>query len=154
GIVLVVVVVTVSFAAACTGGGSAETPDGANDPSSGAQAQSTQWAPVAVPAGWDPLTLTPLGHDVVVGAHNDTARLKPGLFLLDPGGSWTPIPLDPSSFYSHQARWRSVIVDGREIYAFGDAPGGAHFNPRWTTWQGTVDGVTEYPQFFETFGGW
>ena len=59
----------------------------------------------------------------------------------------------PARYYAFRARWRSVITDGTRIYAFGGAPGGAHSNPRWTSWQGDRGGVTEYPQLFETFGG-
>ncbi len=111
------------------------------------------WERVRLPAGLTPVTVTRMGHKLLVGARDESARLAPQLLLLD-HGAWSSVPLQPKSYYAYRARWRSVITDGRQIFAFGDAPGGAHSNPRWTTWAGTVDRVREYPQLFETFGGW
>lgn len=111
------------------------------------------WERVRLPGDLTPLTLTPMGDRLLVGARVESAQPAPKLLLLD-HGDWSAVPLRPDSFYADRARWRSVVTDGHRIFAFGDAPGGAHSNPRWTTWAGTVDGMREYPQFFETFGGW
>lgn len=111
------------------------------------------WQRLLLPGGLTPVTLTPMPNSILVGARHETARLAPRLLVLR-GESWSEVPLRPESFYADRARWRSVVTDGERVFAFGDAPGGAHSNPRWTTWAGTLSGVREYPQFFDTFGGW
>ena len=111
------------------------------------------WERLLLPDGVTPVTLTPMDDSVLVGARHESAQLAPRLLVLR-RGSWSQVPLRPDSFYADRARWRSVVTDGERIFAFGDAPGGAHSNPRWTTWAGDLSGVREYPQFFETFGGW
>jgi hypothetical protein len=128
--------------------GACSSPDGpaAPDP------PMLSWSRVTLPGHVTPLTLTRMGGGLLVGARSESAHLAPRLLVLDQSG-WSEIPLEPHTYYSYRAHWRSVITDGTHIYAFGDAPGGAHSNPRWTTWSGTADGVREYTQYFETFGG-
>ena len=112
------------------------------------------WSRVSLPGGATPVTLTAMGDGLLVGARDESARVAPRLLVLGGGGDWTPVPLHPHTFYAFRAQFRSVLTDGRRIYAFGDASGGAHFNARWTTWSGDIHGVTEYEQGFSTFGGW
>jgi hypothetical protein len=47
----------------------------------------------------------------------------------------------------------SLASDGTEVFALGEAHGGAHANFRWTAWSGSLKALTEHPQTFETFGG-
>lgn len=115
--------------------------------------QPMTWHRVRLPGGVTPVTVQPMGEDLLVGARNETAQLAPQLLLLSDGG-WRSIPLKPQSYYASRARWRTVVTDGHRIYAVGDAPGGAHSNPRWTVWSGTAAGMSEHVQTFETFGGW
>lgn len=144
GHAVVAVVATVGVAlAGCT----------SSDSAGEAPPQPMSWQRLHLPGGLTPVTLTPMGDRLLVGARVEAAQPEAKLLLLD-HGDWTGVPLRPDSYYASRARWRSVVTDGHRIFAFGDAPGGAHSNPRWTTWAGTIDGVREYPQFFETFGGW
>jgi hypothetical protein len=128
--------------AGCDSDSGAETPD----------PPVLSWSRVDLPGQVTPVTLTRMGQALLVGARDEKAHLAPRLLVLD-GGDWRTIPLRPHTYYSYRAHWRSVITDGRRIYAFGDAPGGAHSNPRWTMWSGGIHGVREYTQYFETFGG-
>jgi hypothetical protein len=127
----------------CTTG----APDGRN------QARTVAWHRVHLPAGLAPLTVTRLGHGLLVGAAAQHASSVPRLLLLGHGDGWSRVPLTPTSYYAHRARWKSVITAGHRIYALGQASGGAHGNPRWTAWSGNPRGVREDPQPFDTFGG-
>ncbi|HYU84256.1 MAG TPA: hypothetical protein VEK80_05575, partial [Kribbellaceae bacterium] len=140
--------VTVLALAACSGSGQ---PDGG--PRTG---KTLAWTAVELPAGEEPVVLTPIGTDLLVGLRRPAARVKPHLLRLTAAGTSTEIPVhpNPSSPYAYEARWNSLVTDGTRILAIGGAPGGAHSNTRWTTWTGTTAGLTEKPQSFNTFGGW
>ncbi|MDM4764294.1 hypothetical protein QT381_14910 [Galbitalea sp. SE-J8] len=66
-----------------------------------------------------------------------------------------PIPVHPVSFYGAISLWTTLVADGTTLYALGGRSGGGHGNPRWTTWAGGLDGITEQPApGIEVFGGW
>lgn len=108
---------------------------------------------MTLPAGVNALTLTAVSDRLVVGGQT-TADSAPRLVALDAWGGTSDIPLVPRSGYGPLTRWLSVVSDGSQITAVGGAYGGAHSNVRWTTWHGTLAGVEEQPQPFDTFGGW
>ena len=112
------------------------------------------WSRVTLPRGVKPVTLTAAGTRLLVGGRAATARVKPRLLLVAPDGSGSEIPLTPYSAYAPETTWQSIASDGHRVLAVGGAVGGAHFNTRWTTWEGTNAGLTETPQPFDTFGGW
>jgi hypothetical protein len=66
----------------------------------------------------------------------------------------TEVPLKAESPYGHLAQLVYLATDGSAVAGVGVATGGAHLNPRWTVWRGSLEGVTEQPQVTETFGGW
>jgi hypothetical protein len=140
--------VTVLALAACSGSGQP-----ADGPRTG---KTLAWTAVDLPAGEEPVVLTPIGTELLVGLRRPSARVKPHLLRLTAAGAGTEIPVhpNPSSPYAYEARWQSLVTDGTRILAIGGAPGGAHSNTRWTTWTGTTAGLTEKPQSFNTFGGW
>ncbi len=70
-----------------------------------------------------------------------------------PARAFTEIPLAAQSPYGHLAQLMYLATDGAAVAAVGTATGGAHLNPRWTVWRGTLTGLTEQPQTMETFGG-
>ncbi len=100
------------------------------------------------------MTLTASGPLLLVGGRAATGQTKPRLLRVSPDGSSAEIPLIPHSPYAAEARWQSIASDGHRVIAVGGAPGGAHANTRWTTWEGSSAGVAEVPQSFNTFGGW
>jgi len=149
--VLVTAVVLLALAG-CT------TPDA---PSPDSQPESTRtpdrpaWTEVELPGDVSPVTLTELPDGLLVGARDEGAvagRMAPRLLRLR-GDAWRGVPLEPRSYYARLARWRSVVSDGRRVFALGAFPGGAHGNPRVTTWAGTLRDVHEEPQQWTTFGG-
>ena len=149
-------VVTAVVAAAALG--ACTSTDGAGSTTATAgSGPRLSWAPVTLPAGVEPKTLTTMGNRVLVGGlkTGDTPDTpSPTMLTIDAAGSQTPIPLNPQSPYAPLARWYSVATDGTRIVAIGGANGGAHANVRWTTWAGTAAGVDELPQSFYAFGGW
>lgn len=124
-----------------------------SDAAGDATLQPMTWHRISLPGGVTPVTIQPMGGSLLVGARDETARMAPQLLVRSDAG-WRSIPLEPQSYYAARARWRTVATDGHRIFAVGDAPGGAHSNPRWTTWSGTANGMREHVQTFETFGGW
>jgi hypothetical protein len=105
---------------------------------------------VELPAGAVPTRLAVFGDDLLVGFERAG---RPGLLLHRREGEDTEIPLRPATGYGAEALWYSLATRGTEIVALGGRSGGAHGNPRWSVWRGTVDGVAEQPQSFNTFGG-
>jgi len=98
------------------------------------------------------------GHLVIGGNIDDDA---PALLIAEnadeplDAGALASIPIEPASFYGAKARWYSLIADGSQLRALGGRTGGGHGNPRWSTWIGDLEHVTEQPrQGMEVFGGW
>lgn len=105
------------------------------------------------PPGMSPSTLFAGAAGVFVGG-----QVEPGaLPVLDrrDGDGWRGIPATPVTGYGQVATFVAGAADpaGR-IVVVGTATGGAHLNPRWTTWTGDAAGIVEEPQTPETFGGW
>jgi hypothetical protein len=71
------------------------------------------------------------------------------------GDDWRSVPATAATGYGQVATFVAGATDpaGR-IVLLGTATGGAHLNPRWTTWIGDAAGLVEEPQTPETFGGW
>ncbi len=107
----------------------------------------------SLPADLQPSTLLAFGEALYVAGHvgRESTR-RPALATIVKDRT-DPIPLKPTGPYAKVADLFSVAVDGDTITALGRANGGAHANPRWTTWNGTATRVTERPQVFWTFGG-
>ena len=110
--------------------------------------------PTDLPAGLQPSTLVVDGDRLVVAGHRGTtaADRRPAMAVLDSGGARS-IALTPREPYAEVADIFSVAADGTGLQTLGVAHGGAHANPRWTTWSGTTSGVVDHPQVFWTFGG-
>jgi hypothetical protein len=154
---LAVVATAVAATAACTSNGPPGVGTTAPTTAIAGPGPQLTWTTVALPTGMEPKTLTTMGDRLLVGAlkAGDTPDTpSPAMLTIGADGAQTPIPLTPQSPYAPLARWYSVATDGTRIIAIGGANGGAHANVRWTTWSGTVAGVTELPQSFYAFGGW
>jgi hypothetical protein len=120
-----------------------------------AVSRTLEWSAVALPDGLNPSSLAVAGDTVLVGGRSTTGGEHPGLANVAADGTVTPLALKPNSPYAKIADLASLATDGSAVYALGRAHGGAHSNFRWTTWHGsTTDGLVEYPQSFDTFGGW
>lgn len=115
---------------------------------------SLSWARVELSDDAEPVTLTAVGSQVLVGAEDSAGPVHPRLFTVGSGAAAREVRVAPRSPYGRLARWQVVAADGTNVVAVGGHPGGAHANTRWTTWSGTTALVTETPQPFTTFGGW
>jgi hypothetical protein len=98
--------------------------------------------------------VTSAGQEVLVsGQRGVGVAAPPGLWLSEGTSRWHPVDLAPVTYYGRRAVLFRVASDGRRVVALGRRIGGAHGNPRVTTWTGTLRGVRETEQPFELFGG-
>ncbi|GAA3386973.1 hypothetical protein [Cryptosporangium minutisporangium] len=117
--------------------------------------ESLVWAPVPLSAGVVlPRTLAHDGDAVLVaGERHGRDGYTPAAWVVR-GRTATPLVLRPRSAYSFSADLVAGSLAGDAVTLLGQRAGGAHGNPRWTIWSGSVTrGVDDLPQTFETFGG-
>ncbi|MDQ7905611.1 hypothetical protein RB614_13905 [Phytohabitans sp. ZYX-F-186] len=78
----------------------------------------------------------------------------PAAWRSTDGMTWTGVRLAPVSFYGRQSTISTVACRGADTVAVGAASGGAHGNPRTSTWRSRPDGSwLEYEPAFTQFGG-
>lgn len=78
----------------------------------------------------------------------------PAAWRSTDGTTWTGVPLASVSFYGKQSTIFTVACRGADAVAVGAASGGAHGNPRTSTWRSRPDGSwLEYEPAFTQFGG-
>jgi hypothetical protein len=78
----------------------------------------------------------------------------PAAWRSTDGTTWTGVRLAPVSFYGRQSTIFTVACRGADAVAVGAASGGAHGNPRTSTWRSRPDGNwLEYEPAFTQFGG-
>lgn len=158
GLLALGVAVTVS---ACTG---APTPPHTASPSTAA-AQPLQWRSVDL-GGMTPSTLLVAdGRLWIAGFTGSGADRAPALSSAAVGAPDSSTRLRATvtgqSPYAKLADVFSLAADGNQLIGIGVAHGGAHANPRWSTWALTSEGpsapkgpqLQEQPQLFWTFGG-
>lgn len=78
----------------------------------------------------------------------------PAAWRSTDGTTWSGVRLAPVSFYGKQSTIFTVACRGADAVAVGAASGGAHGNPRTSTWRSRPDGSwLEYEPAFTQFGG-
>lgn len=77
---------------------------------------------------------------VVGGVGDATGETRPAAWRSDDGESWVPVRLAHHSYYGERNVLYSAACRGRVLAALGSKPGGAHGNPRVSTWQQLPDG--------------
>ena len=78
----------------------------------------------------------------------------PAAWRSTDGTTWTGVRLAPVSFYGEQSTIFTVACHGVDAVAVGAASGGAHGNPRTSTWRSRSDGSwLEHEPAFTQFGG-
>lgn len=99
---------------------------------------------VACPGAW-----------FVVGAVRDAAGgTRPAAWSSGDGARWSPVRVAAVSFYGRQNVLSSVACRDGRMAALGAKSGGAHGNPRTSSWVQGADGVLrEVRAPFELFGG-
>jgi hypothetical protein len=92
----------------------------------------------------------------VVGAVGDPAgETRPALWRSDDGQTWQAVKISPHSYYGERNVLYSAACKGRALAALGSKPGGAHGNPRVSTWRQLPDGSLDevMTAAFEVYGG-
>jgi hypothetical protein len=110
---------------------------------------------VACEGSWFAGGAVQLGGDPSVPPNEQQDALyRPALWRWR-DGAWSELKNQPRSYYGERAILRSVACKDGRLAAVGAASGGAHGNPRVTTWLGPVNGplVQNADQDFELFGG-
>lgn len=127
-------------------------------------------APAAVRPGWREVTPPApqvgerfLLRDVVgcagrwylVGAVADArGGTRPAAWSSGDGASWVPVPVQARSYYGRQNVLWSAACGRNGMAALGAKSGGAHGNPRHSSWRLLPGGVlSEVTAPFELFGG-
>lgn len=123
---------------------------------------AAQWREVAlpVPAGWpgrlavrDAATCAGSWY-VAGGVVAADGASRPAAWRSADGVSWTPLPFDPQTFWGAQDVLYSVGCRDGAVAFVGAKSGGAHGNPRVSTWYARPDGAyVEAPAAFELYGG-
>ena len=126
---------------------------GCSEPSAKESVRGLTWSRIPLPATVAASSLAVTAGGLLVGGRASSGGDHPVLFVVDESGTVRPVPLHPNSPYAKVADLVSLAAHGEEIVALGAAHGGAHANFRWTVWSGSTNGVDDYPQTFETFGG-
>ncbi|HML52328.1 MAG TPA: hypothetical protein PKD84_13110 [Propionicimonas sp.] len=118
---------------------------------SGCAAEVPTWRAVDLD-GLSPSTVTGLDDSLLVAGERNSA---PALDRISSDGDRENFRLIPHEPYARTASLHSAAVLGDQLTALGVQTGGAHGNPRWTVWQGTLAAaeLTNHPQSFFTFGG-
>ena len=97
------------------------------------------------------------GHWWVVGGHAAAGgATSPAAWDSPDGRSWRSVPLRPlpGSYYGPRSVLYAVACANDRIAAIGSVSGGAHGNPRISTWHQRPDGsLAEAAAPFETYGG-
>jgi hypothetical protein len=150
--------------AACTHGGSLGGGDGGGGAGGGGHAAGPAiprpaWQAVALPVGGPGRAevrdlAACSGHWYAAGGYlMPDASTRPALWTSPDARTWAQMPIRPKSFYGPGQLLSAVACRGDEVVAVGSTPGGAHGNPRISTWASGGDGLNEVPAPFELYGG-
>ena len=81
-------------------------------------------------------------------------HIRPAAWSSPDGKTWTSLRLDPQGYWAQRAVFSSVACRAGEIAMVGAQSGGAHGNPRVSTWYRRDDRVfTDVVAAFELYGG-
>jgi len=92
----------------------------------------------------------------VVGAVADPAgETRPAIWRSGDGLTWQNVKVIPHAYYGERNVLYSAACKGRTLAVLGSKPGGAHGNPRVSTWQQLPDGSFDevMTAAFEVYGG-
>jgi hypothetical protein len=118
------------------------------------------WVSVALPSSG---TDRPVVRDLAAcadrwyaagGYTTPDGQTRPGLWTSADTRVWSEVPVRPITAYGPSQLLTSVACDAGLVVAIGAASGGAHGNPRISTWAGAPGGpLDEQASPFELFGG-
>jgi hypothetical protein len=120
---------------------------------------TADWQPVALPPAPDGrLTvgdvLTCGGRWYALGGVRiPDGNTRPGAWTSTDGRTWTPVPVRATTPYGPQQLFGSAACSQDRVAALGTTSGGVHGNPRYNTWWGDADGLTDVFSGLDLFGG-
>ncbi len=110
---------------------------------------------VPLPVGHEPVLVAPWGQGLLVASRVAAgSEVRPRLTVVDAAGGSSEVAVTAVSPTAFRSEWLLAATRGGAVDLVGGIPSGAHANTRWSTWRGSVAGVRELPQPFDTFGGW
>ncbi|MBX7264616.1 hypothetical protein KIF24_00100 [Micromonospora sp. Llam7] len=84
----------------------------------------------------------------------DSGDTRPAVWSSRDGAVWTPVPVVADSYYGRRSVLFSIACRDGAVAAVGGKVGGAHGNPRVSTWWQRGDGtLVEVAASFELYGG-
>jgi len=90
---------------------------------------------------------------LALGSRPGTSGRAPAAWSTTDLRTWTPLSVHAVTGYGHVAEFVMAASAGGRVFAYGQAFGGAHSNPRPTVWGGGIRSLTEHEQPFTMFGG-
>jgi hypothetical protein len=94
------------------------------------------------------------GHWYAAGGYLlSDGSTRPALWTSTDAQRWASVPIRPSSVYGPTQLLSAVACRGGEVAAVGSTAGGAHANPRVSTWFSSGGRLDEVPAPFELYGG-
>ena len=130
-------------------------------------AQPTERSP-APELSWTEVHLPDASENVILGAlvrcanrwyaagalRDDAGATRPAVWSSADSRVWQPLPVAPISYYGHQQVFFSLACQDGGVAALGSKNGGAHGNPRISSWHLTGNGtLAEVSAPFELYGG-
>ncbi|GIG89897.1 beta propeller repeat protein [Plantactinospora endophytica] len=121
-----------------------------------------QWQRLALPAPAGtpgrPMVRDVTGCDgrwyVVGGVGAGAGETRPAAWTSTDGTTWTAMSLEPKGYYGRRSVLYSAACRDGRVAILGDKPGGAHGNPRASSWRQRPDGsLVEVEARFELYGG-
>ncbi|MGW0432709.1 hypothetical protein ACWDV4_09210 [Micromonospora sp. NPDC003197] len=160
--VVLVGVLVVSVGGCRPAGRTSDPGAGSPDPAMLAEPIRPDWRPVSLPAS-DGIpgrvvlrdATACAGRWFVVGAMRAAdGATRPAAWTSPDAQNWTPLTVTGSSFYGRQNVLYAAGCRAGRLAAIGAKSGGAHGNPRVSTWrQVGEDRLVEVPAAFELYGG-
>ncbi len=91
---------------------------------------------------------------VVGGVADAAGGTRPAVWTSTNATSWTSVRLAPKSYYGERSVLYAAACHDSKLVTIGGKSGGAHGNPRISTWYQLDDGsLSEVEAYFELFGG-
>ena len=84
---------------------------------------------------------------------SETRDTRPAAWFSPDRESWTAVPLEARTFWGRRAILSSVACSRGRIAVVGARSGGAHGNPRVTTYRMDGDTLVDVPAVFTQYGG-
>ncbi|WP_117214305.1 hypothetical protein [Allorhizocola rhizosphaerae] len=91
---------------------------------------------------------------VVGGVADASGATRPAVWASIDGSAWSPVRLVPKSYYGERSVLYAAACHDGKLVTIGGKSGGAHGNPRISTWyQESTGALSEVEAYFELFGG-